>query len=53
MASFALGAFVIVLGALLMADETFQFSQVALVVVGFILLAVGIVIDYRWSSRRS
>lgn len=53
-ASFALGALIIVIGALLIGQGTFALPQVAIVVIGFILVLVGLVVDYRVShSRRS
>jgi membrane-bound ClpP family serine protease len=51
-ASFALGALIIVIGALLIADGTFALPQLAVVVIGFILVFTGLVIDFRVSHAR-
>lgn len=52
MASFALGALIIVIGALLIGDGTFALPQLAVVVIGFVLIAIGLVVDFRVSHAR-
>ena len=51
-ASFALGALIIVIGALLIGDGTFALPQLAVVVIGFVLIAIGLVVDFRVSHSR-
>ena len=51
-ASFALGALIIVMGALLIGDGTFALPQLALVLIGFVLVFTGLVVDFRVSHTR-
>ncbi|HEV2520714.1 MAG TPA: hypothetical protein VGX00_08925 [Thermoplasmata archaeon] len=48
-ASFLLGAMIIVIGALLIGQGTFTLPQVAVVVIGFVLVGIGLTVDYRAS----
>jgi membrane-bound ClpP family serine protease len=51
-ASFALGAVIIVIGALLIGDGTFALPELAVVAIGFVLIATGLLVDYRVSHAR-
>jgi hypothetical protein len=43
---------IIVIGALLIGAGTFALPQLTVVVIGFVLIAIGLVVDFRVSHAR-